>query len=111
MESITHLSFEINQLHADICSALADPTRILALYLLAEHPYTVNELTTKLEVSQPTTSRHLKILRDRGLVQAIRRGQAVEYSLHDTRLIESLDMLRAVLRDSIAYRANLITEE
>jgi DNA-binding transcriptional ArsR family regulator len=111
MESITHLSSEINQLHADICSALADPTRILALYLLADGPCNVNELSFKLGVAQPTISRHLKILRDRGLVQAVRRGQAVEYSLVDRRLIESLDMLRAVLRDSIAYRATLITVE
>ena len=110
MDNLTHLSFEINQLHADICSALADPTRILALYLLAEQPYTVNELTSRLGVTQPTTSRHLKILRDRGLVQATRRGQTVEYSLRDTRLIESLDMLRAVLRDSISYRASLMVE-
>jgi DNA-binding transcriptional ArsR family regulator len=111
MESITHLSSEINQLHADICSALADPTRILMLYLLAEHPNTVNELTLKLGVAQPTTSRHLKILRDRGLVQASRLGQTVEYSLVDTRLIDSLDLLRAVLRDSISYRASLMSGE
>ena len=110
MDNLNNLSFEINQLHADICSALADPTRILALYLLAEQPYTVNELTSKLGVSQPTASRHLKILRDRGLVQATRRGQAVEYSLRDARLIDALDTLRAVLRESISYRASLMVE-
>ena len=110
MDNLNNLSFEINQLHADICSALADPTRILALYLLAEHPYTVNELTSRLGVSQPTASRHLKILRDRGLVQATRHGQAVEYSLRDARLIDALDTLRAVLRESISYRASLMVE-
>ena len=110
MDNLNNLSYEINQLHADICSALADPTRILALYLLAEQPYTVNELTGRLGVSQPTASRHLKILRDRGLVQATRRGQAVEYSLRDARLIDALDTLRAVLRESISYHASLMVE-
>jgi DNA-binding transcriptional ArsR family regulator len=110
MDNLTNLSFEINQLHADLCSALADPTRILALYLLAEQPYTVTELTSKLGVTQPTASRHLKILRDRGLVQATRRGQTVEYSLRDARLIDALDTLRAVLRESISYRASLMVE-
>ena len=111
METTTSLSQEINQLHADLCSALADPTRILMLYLLAEKPHTVSELTTRLGVSQPTTSRHLKILRERGLVRAERQGQTVEYTLLDQRLISSLDTLRAVLRDSLAYRANLMFEE
>jgi ArsR family transcriptional regulator len=110
MEQIASLSHEINQLHADLCSALADPNRILMLYLLSEQPHTVNDLAARLGSSQPTASRHLKILRERGLVTATRQGQAVEYSLNDPRLIEALDLLRAVLRSSITYRASLIEE-
>ena len=108
MDDLSNLSQEIRQLHADICSALADPTRILMLYSLAEAPCTVNELSTKLGAAQPTTSRHLKVLRERGLVRANRRGQMVEYALSDTRIVEALDMLRMVLRDTISYRAQLI---
>jgi ArsR family transcriptional regulator len=77
-DTFSTLSQEVSQLHADICSALADPTRILILYLLAEAPHTVNELTAKLNTSQPTTSRHLKVLRERGLALASRQGQSVE---------------------------------
>ncbi len=109
MESYLTLTQEINRLHADVCSALADPTRILILYLLSEGPHTVNELTLKLNASQPTTSRHLKTLRERGLVNATRRGQNVAYTLTDARIIEALDLLRLVLRDTLAHRANLIS--
>lgn len=104
------LSDEVTQLHADICSALADPRRILLLYALAEHPYTVNDLAEEISVSQPSTSRHLKILRERGLVRAVRQGTSVEYNLVDRRLIEALDLLRDVLRDRLAYRASLIED-
>lgn len=104
------LSQEIYQLHAGICSALADPTRILVLYLLAEKNHSVNELSTALSVSQPTMSRHLKVLRERGLVSATRQAQNVEYSLSDPRLIQALDLLRDVLRDTLAHRANLMVE-
>lgn len=107
MESNSSLSQEVHQLHADLCSALADPTRILILYYLADGTCTVNELTSKLNVPQPTTSRHLKLLRERGLVHANRQGQTVEYTLSDPRIIDALDTLRAVLRDTLAHRANL----
>lgn len=109
-DTILQLSQEVSQLHADICSALADPTRILMLYLLADHPHTVNELANKLNTAQPTTSRQLKVLRERGLVRATRQAQNVEYSLCDPRIIEALDLLRAVLRDTLSQRANLINE-
>ncbi len=101
---------EITQLHAEICSALGDAHRILMLYALAEKPYCVNDLAEKLGMSQPATSRHLKTLRDRGLVHAGRQGASVEYSLSDQRLIEALDLLRGVLRDRITYRASLVEE-
>jgi DNA-binding transcriptional ArsR family regulator len=102
------LSQEITTLHADMCSALADPTRILILYALSERPRCVNELVQDLEVNQPAVSRNLKILRERGLVRFERQGPNLLYSLTDDRLIQALDLLRAVLRGRITYRASLI---
>lgn len=102
------LAQEVTQLHADICSALADPRRILLLYALAEQPRTVNDLANEIGISQPATSRHLKLLRERGLVTATRDGANVEYSINDHRLIEALDLLRAVLRDRLAHSASLV---
>ncbi len=102
------LAQEVTQLHADICSALADPRRILLLYALAEQPRNVNDLANEIGISQPATSRHLKLLRERGLVTATRDGATVEYSINDHRLIEALDLLRAVLRDRLAHSASLV---
>ncbi len=101
------LEHEINQLHAEICAGLADPKRILILYDLSAGPRNVSELAANLHVDQSSTSRHLKVLRDRGMVTASRAGPAVEYRLSDDRLIEALDLLRAVLQDSLNRRAEL----
>jgi ArsR family transcriptional regulator len=112
---ITHsspnLTQEITELHADLCSALADPRRILLLYALAEKPRNVNDLALEFDISQPATSRHLKLLRERGLVLALRQGASVEYRLADQRLITALDLLRNVLRDRLAHNASLVEED
>ena len=104
------LQQEISQLEADFCFALSDPTRILMLYALNEKPMNVTELSTELVISQPTTSRHLKVLRDRRLVQTTRHGTVVTYQLTDTRMIEALDLLRAVMRERLVHQANLMNE-
>jgi DNA-binding transcriptional ArsR family regulator len=101
---------EITQLHADFCSALADATRLILLYALADSPRNVSELTQELGQSQPTISRHLKNLRDRGLVIATRQGMTVQYSLADRRVIDALDILRTIMRDGIQKRASFIEE-
>lgn len=103
----SQLEAEVNDLHANICAGLADPKRIMLLYALAEQPQTVSQLVEALHMPQPSVSRHLTVLRERGMVTAQRQGPSVLYRLADTRLIQALDLLRAVLHDNLAHRANL----
>ena len=100
---------EVNLLHAQMCQGLADPTRILILYLLADSPRYVSELADALDVKQPTVSHHLKVLRERGLVTTTREGNAIRYELRDHRIVNALDLLRAVMGDILAEQAKLIS--
>ena len=104
------LQREIQLLHAEICQALADPTRIALLYMLDEGTQCVTDLAEGLDVPQPTVSYHLRILRERGLVIAEREGTMVLYSLADRRIVEALDMLRGMLADLLTRRAELMRE-
>jgi ArsR family transcriptional regulator len=52
-------------------------------------------------------SRHLKILRERGMVVTNRIGVTVEYSISDGRLIQALDLLRLVLAEKLKNQAAL----
>lgn len=101
------LTQEVTQLHADICSGLADPRRILILYALSAQPRNVSELAKEINISQPAASRHLTLLRERGLVSAERTGQSVIYRLEDIRIIEALDLLRTVLAEKLRSQADL----
>ena len=102
------LEQEVNLLHAHVCQALADPKRILILYALADGPQYVSALAEALSIPQSTVSRHLKVLRERSLVATERSGASVYYSLTDKRVIEALDLLRAVLTDTLAQQVQLI---
>jgi ArsR family transcriptional regulator len=104
----SNLELEITQLHAEICAGLADPNRILILYELSQSPHNVTELATNLKMPQPLVSRHLKVLRERGMVIPNRKGTVIQYALADVRLIQALDLLRAVMRDGLTKRAELI---
>ena len=104
------LKEEVIQLEADFCAALSDPTRIFILYALNERSQNVTELTNELGIPQPTTSRHLKVLRERGLVYTERQGTVITYHLADRRVIQALDLLRSAMRDRLNQRANLVNE-
>ena len=99
---------ELSLLHANICQALGDPKRIQILYALHGEPRYVSALADDLGMPQPTVSRHLQVLRQRALVQTERDGQTGIYSLTDSRIIDVLNTMRQILRDSLDRRTNIL---
>ncbi|MGA7805533.1 ArsR/SmtB family transcription factor [Bradyrhizobium sp.] len=69
-------------------AALADPHRREMLALLRERPRVVGELVDALGLSQPGTSKHLRVLRDAGLVVAHTDAQRRRYELDPGPLAE-----------------------
>lgn len=92
---------DVFRLHAQICGALADPRRVLILMVLRSEPKTVGEIAAAISASQPMTSRHLAVLRDKGLVRATREGSYVRYSVTDTRVLSAIDLLLEVLASQL----------
>lgn len=64
--------------------ALSDPTRRLILELLKEKDLTAGEISEHFNMTKPSISQHLKILKNADLVQDVKRGQFVIYSLNTT---------------------------
>jgi DNA-binding transcriptional ArsR family regulator len=85
---------------AQALRALADPTRLAILRVLANEPCCVSSLAQTLQLSQPTVSRHLRILHNVLLVSARRQGQNVLYELSDRRIIKAIASLCQVLGDT-----------
>ena len=78
---------------SDLFKALSDPTRRSILQLLRRRPMTPSDILAKLEVSQPTLSHHLDILKRAGLVDAEREGQFIRYSLNMSVLDMALEYM------------------
>ncbi|WP_409293753.1 autorepressor SdpR family transcription factor [Peribacillus sp. SCS-26] len=64
--------------------ALSDPTRRKILDLLKEKDLAAGEISDHFNMSKPSISQHLKILKHAGLVQDEKKGQYVLYSLNTT---------------------------
>jgi ArsR family transcriptional regulator, arsenate/arsenite/antimonite-responsive transcriptional repressor len=80
-----------------VFKAMADPVRLRLLSLIASHEggeACVCDLTGPFDVSQPTISHHLKVLREAGLVGSERRGTWVYYWIQPA----ALDQLCALLQ-------------
>jgi DNA-binding transcriptional ArsR family regulator len=71
-----------------VLQALADQSRRTVLEILREHPATAGELADALPIARPGVSRHLRVLREAGLVEVRQEAQRRIYSLRPEALVE-----------------------
>lgn len=80
----------------DVWGALSDPTRRTILALLRKRNMTAGEIADNFNMTKPSISHHLNILRQAELVFSEKKGQQVEYSINTT-----------VLQDILSFVADL----
>jgi DNA-binding transcriptional ArsR family regulator len=71
-----------------VLQALADKSRRTVLAILRDHPATAGELADALPIARPGVSRHLRVLREAGLVDVRQDAQRRIYSLRPEPLVE-----------------------
>jgi DNA-binding transcriptional ArsR family regulator len=91
-------------------AALADPTRREMVALLAAGELAAGDLARRFPVSRPAISRHLRVLREAGLVSARADGKRRLYAL-DPRPLRELDEWLAPYRDLWAQRLDTLDTE
>ncbi|MCW3981858.1 MAG: metalloregulator ArsR/SmtB family transcription factor [Candidatus Bathyarchaeota archaeon] len=92
----------LNEFRAKIFKALADPIRLQILDLLQEGEKCVCEIVPALGVSQPLVSRHLKILKTRGLITDRKDGNRRIYSVTEPIIFNVIDTVKPKLRISLS---------
>jgi DNA-binding transcriptional ArsR family regulator len=79
----------------DAFQALADPTRREIFALLAKGERTASEIFARFEIADPTVSRHLKVLRESGLIAYRQEAQSRIYRLEVDALDETRQWMQA----------------
>ena len=76
-----------------VFKALNDPTRREILQLLRQQDMTAGEIVEQFRISGPSISHHLDLLKQAGLVTAVKEGQFIYYSLNTTVMDDILKWL------------------
>ena len=89
---------------AKLFHALSDPRRLAIIEFLRDGEKCVCEIVPHLALIQPVVSRHLKILKDCGLLRCRREGTRRLYSIADTRVLSVVDTVDSDLVDALSQR-------
>jgi DNA-binding transcriptional ArsR family regulator len=94
-----------NRFKSTIFHALSDPIRIEIVTYLRDGEKCVCEIVPHLNLIQPLVSRHLKILKDAGIVRCRKDGTKRMYSIVDQRIFDVVDTLTTELLKMLSKEA------
>jgi len=104
------LEEEIYRLHAEVCKTLSNSKRLQILNFLRHGEMSVGELASKLQLREANVSQHLSLMRKYGILESRREGLNMYYRLAQPKVIEAFDIMREVLLDQLAKRAEIINQ-
>jgi DNA-binding transcriptional ArsR family regulator len=97
--------------HAQVLTALADPTRRLLVDRLRDRPHSVSDLADGLPVSRPAVSQHLAVLKEGGLVSEERAGRRRIYHLETAGLVPLRAYVEGLWEDALSAYARAADDE
>ncbi|GIP61075.1 metalloregulator ArsR/SmtB family transcription factor [Paenibacillus sp. FSL W8-0186] len=100
----------IQQFKADFFKALAHPMRIRILEILSQGERNVNELQTMLESEGSAVSQQLAVLRAKNLVNTVKEGTTVIYSLRDPLISDLLAVARQIFNNHLVESISLLED-
>ena len=100
-------NLELYKLKAELCKTFSDPKRLVIINELRNGEKVVGELVRTLQIPQAVVSRHLSLLRNKGVLKARREGTNVYYSVVDPKIIEACDLVHQVLLNHLAENKEL----
>ncbi|MFC1943192.1 ArsR/SmtB family transcription factor [Chloroflexota bacterium] len=94
-------NLELYKMKAELCKTLSDPTRLIIIQELRDGEKSVGELAQVLMTHQAAISRHLSVLRDKGVVKSRREGTSNYYTLSDAKIAEACSLVHEILLSQI----------
>ena len=98
------MSQEIRSLveeQAELHQVLSNPSRLLILRLLEGQALSVGEIAEQIDASLQNTSQHLRLMKDKGVLEARRDGQTIFYKIVESEIGETCKQMLTILDQEI----------
>lgn len=80
---------------ARLHQVLTNPRRVLILHALANQELSVGEIAARIDTSLQNTSQHLRLMRDRGILDSRRDGQTIYYWICDRSVLPIIGLVKS----------------
>lgn len=96
------------EVYTEIIKSISHPTRLMMVTFLESGARPFSEIFSRFELDKSTVSKHLKVLKDAGVISSDKKGSDVIYTLEVPCLLNVLDCVGNVIRQNIEKQQNCL---
>ena len=85
---------ESAQKQAEVCGVFGNPYRVLIVWALGKQERSVTDIAAAIECSLQNTSQHLRLMRDKGILNSRRDGNTIYYRVNDVGPLAHCDLFQ-----------------
>ena len=105
------MTASVFELQANICKVFSHPKRLEVLCELKTGEKSFTELQAATGLSKSNLSQHLRLLRDRGVIEARREGQNMYFAVANPKITEACQLMHEVLCEQLEARQRIAAEQ
>ncbi len=104
------LNWDLFEIHAKLCQLLGNPKRLAIVAILQHGEMNVGDIAEALDTNITVVSQHLRLMKDRGVVETRKDGHQVYYHLKNKKLIKACTIIREILLDDLKAQGKIATD-
>ena len=100
----------IFEIQAELVAMFAHPKRLMIMDMLSLGEQSVGELAAELEVSLQNVSQHLRVMKDRGVLESRKAGQTVFYRITNPKFSQCCKLVRSAIIEERSRRGEILAQ-
>jgi len=104
------LNWDLFEIHAKLCQLLGNPKRLAIVAVLQHGEMNVGDIADALNTNITVVSQHLRLMKDRGVVETRKDGHLVYYRLKNLKLIKACTIIREVLIEDLKTHGQIAAD-
>ncbi|MBP7791905.1 MAG: helix-turn-helix transcriptional regulator [Candidatus Goldbacteria bacterium] len=99
---------ELLKLQSEICKTFAHPIRLSIIKMLCNEEMNASKILKKTRMSKANLSQHMALLKEKGIVESVKKGRSVYYKISDQRIGKACNLMSEVTLSNLRKKKDIL---
>lgn len=101
---------ELLKIQSEMCKTFANPFRLSIIKMLCDEEMNAGKIIKRTGISKANLSQHMAILKEKGIVESIKKGRSVYYKIADDKIGKACNLISEVILNNLRKKRDILNK-